>query len=170
MGTAASCEHFVKNIPFISCLSRDYNGSIVQVSRQACAEKYLCRRIPARGVKRIVNGGGCGEVRLLAPLTHSLSASNRPPPESPGSLTAPPYLHSAHPGHREGLVADLCGWALVNLGKTRQTRPVAAAPISPRGQTDPCGQRHQCRRRQSAPRDAKGDVNHPRFHPRLSSR
>lgn len=33
MGTAAQRQHFVKNILFISCLSRHHNGSIVQVSR-----------------------------------------------------------------------------------------------------------------------------------------
>lgn len=136
MGTAASSEHFVKNTLFILCLSRDYNGSIVPVRQQACAEKYLCSRIPARFSKCIVNGGGCGVFRLLSPPTDSLSASNRRAPELPGSLTTPPYLHSAHPGHREGLAADLCGCALVNLGKTRQTRPMAAVPVSPRGQGD----------------------------------
>lgn len=33
MGTAAQRQLFVKNILFISCLSRHHNGSIVQVSR-----------------------------------------------------------------------------------------------------------------------------------------
>lgn len=33
MGTAAQRQHFVKNILFIPCLSRNHNGSIVQVSR-----------------------------------------------------------------------------------------------------------------------------------------
>lgn len=33
MSTAAQRQHFVKNILFILCLSRNHNGSIVQVSR-----------------------------------------------------------------------------------------------------------------------------------------